>query len=399
VRLAISAISYIEKRDGISVYVENLTLALVREFMRTKERVEVIVFACNQGGQTLKALWEMESRVQETQNVDIQFIIAKTNHWYSKYVRLPYLLWKNGPYRYTVLPNMQPLLLVGGPRLSVLHDLTYKVAAGHFSKTRRAYLEVLTRFRIWADDAVGYISESTKTDLVKYYPSSTKKSLFFLPNGIPHKILGIERPPREMVERKLLAEKIELLYVGRINRLKGFDLVREICRFVDRKMFDVGAPFFSLHVVGKQTREGQLLIETLACRNLEVTVHGHVEDHVLNALYQRCAFCLFLSRNEGFGLPVIESLWFGCVPVLSSIPIFLEVMGNGFSFFSSEKSVGKDFWEFMKKLRGDACFRRETLNRMDRALQRHGNGYETAASFIANLCRQNGQLEESLREG
>lgn len=397
-KLAISAISYIEKRDGISVYIENLVLALVREFSRTNETVEVVVFACNRGGQILKALCETKLRVPARANVCVRFVILEKSNWYSKYVQLAYLLWKNGPYRYIVLPNMQPLLLVGGPKLSVLHDLTYKVAAEHFSKKRKAYLEVLMRFRIWTDNALGYISESTRKDLVKYYPRSSQKPLLFLPNGIPSKILESQRPPRESSERKLLGERIELLYVGRINRLKGFDLVREICTFLDKRVPHLGAPSLTLHVAGKQTGEGQQLLDGWDCRNLEVKVHGHVEDYRLNALYQRCAFCLFLSRNEGFGLPVIESLWFGCVPVLSRIPIFVELMGADFSFFSMDKSIGKNFRDFMNKLRCDARFRGETLNMMERALQRHRNGYQVAASFVVNLCRQDWHVDGWLKE-
>jgi glycosyltransferase involved in cell wall biosynthesis len=37
----------------------------------------------------------------------------------------------------------------------------------------------------------------------------------------------------------------------------------------------------------------------------------HVDDHTLNAAYAACRFTVFPSLIEGFGLPVLESLWHG----------------------------------------------------------------------------------------
>ena len=37
----------------------------------------------------------------------------------------------------------------------------------------------------------------------------------------------------------------------------------------------------------------------------------HVADQTLRQAYERCAFTVFPSLTEGFGLPILESLWFG----------------------------------------------------------------------------------------
>jgi glycosyltransferase involved in cell wall biosynthesis len=214
-----------------------------------------------------------------------------------------------------------------------------------------------------------------------------------LPNGIPGKVLENPRLPRERIEQKLLSSKIELLFVGRINRLKGFDLVKEIVTFLDHKFSELAIPSTALHVVGKITSEGRRLLENWQCKNVEVNVYGHIEDTQLNELYQRCAFCLFLSRNEGFGLPVIESVWFGCVPVLSKIAIFEELMGDDFSFFVHNDDIGSRVYHFMMRLRYDEEFRRGILDIMERALDKHEKGYQAAASIVAELCREKWQWD------
>jgi glycosyltransferase involved in cell wall biosynthesis len=37
----------------------------------------------------------------------------------------------------------------------------------------------------------------------------------------------------------------------------------------------------------------------------------HVDDKTLHALYRECAFTVYPSLMEGFGLPIAESLWHG----------------------------------------------------------------------------------------
>ena len=377
------------------MYIENLLQALIRKFASNRSRVQLFVFACEPGGQVLKGICEAEVRTTRAKNVDVVFVLFRKANWYAKCLELPYALHKNGPFHYAVLPNMQPLLFSAAPTLSVLHDLTYRVAPSHFSRIKKFYFGALTRFRMRADNAFGYISESTKKDLQRYYPRCGQKPLVFLPNGIPSKILETPRPSRESIECKLLAKKVELLFVGRINRLKGFDRVQEIVAFLDEKAGDLKAPSLIFHIVGKQTSESRQLLSSWHCRNIELNVHGHVEDVHLNMLYQRCGFCLFPSRNEGFGLPVIESLWFGCVPVLSRIPVFEELMGGDFSFFVGNDSIGSRFYDLITKLRSDLEFRKETLDLMERALDRHRDGYQIAASVVADLCRANGHEQLS----
>jgi glycosyltransferase involved in cell wall biosynthesis len=52
-------------------------------------------------------------------------------------------------------------------------------------------------------------------------------------------------------------------------------------------------------------------------QGLNFTWHRQIDDTAMDALWQQAHLFLFPSRVEGFGLPVIESLWEG-VPVISS---------------------------------------------------------------------------------
>src|SRR5262249_19596150 len=52
-------------------------------------------------------------------------------------------------------------------------------------------------------------------------------------------------------------------------------------------------------------------IRELRSRGRSVVWLKHVDDQTLHAIYRECAFTVYPSLMEGFGLPIVESLWHG----------------------------------------------------------------------------------------
>lgn len=67
-----------------------------------------------------------------------------------------------------------------------------------------------------------------------------------------------------------------------------------------------------------------------------VVVLGKVNDHLLTALYRRCAVFFFPSRYEGFGLPVLEAMAFGAAVVSSNAGALSEVLPTEDASFTPE---------------------------------------------------------------
>jgi hypothetical protein len=63
-------------------------------------------------------------------------------------------------------------------------------------------------------------------------------------------------------------------------------------------------------------------------RIAKLVLHDYVPDHVLDELYREARALLYLSSDEGMGLPPLEALARGCPVVCSDIPIFREVCGD-----------------------------------------------------------------------
>jgi len=67
-------------------------------------------------------------------------------------------------------------------------------------------------------------------------------------------------------------------------------------------------------------------------RRSELVLHDYVSEDVLNEYYAKARALLYLSTDEGMGLPPLEALARGCPVVCSDIPIFREVCGEA-AFF------------------------------------------------------------------
>jgi len=81
------------------------------------------------------------------------------------------------------------------------------------------------------------------------------------------------------------------------------------------------------------------------CEDVVQRIHSHPEfgkrliayhdmkDSELQHCYQSCRGVIFPSIVEGFGLPIVESLWFGKKTFASDTPIHREVGGNDCAYF------------------------------------------------------------------
>ncbi|MFA6037625.1 MAG: glycosyltransferase family 1 protein [Legionellales bacterium] len=66
-----------------------------------------------------------------------------------------------------------------------------------------------------------------------------------------------------------------------------------------------------------------------ATTNSSIKYLGHLPDEKLNALYNSCAFTVYPSTEEGFGLPILESLWYGKPCICANFGAMEEVAQQG----------------------------------------------------------------------
>ena len=167
--------------------------------------------------------------------------------------------------------------------VTTVHDLTYHFyrkglpKAVHLREEERALKH---------SESVICVSESTKRDLLHFYPWLKEDCIHVIYNGVSDAFF-----PISSVEKKGY-----LLFIGNSQvAYKRFDVAQEVARLT----------------------------------GLELRTASNVTREQLNAMYNEALCLLYPSDYEGFGLPILEAQKAGC-PVIaqdtSSIP---EVMGEG----------------------------------------------------------------------
>jgi len=127
--------------------------------------------------------------------------------------------------------------------------------------------------------------------------------------------LTVCRLPGELVGKKRSAAKVvdfsglvRILCVSTLDPRKNHQTLLEA--------FDLACAAISngahLHLVGDRYKGAESIVDLVnraAARNRSVIWHGKVTDRQLSDFYRDCDFTVYPSLVEGFGLPIVESLW------------------------------------------------------------------------------------------
>lgn len=164
---------------------------------------------------------------------------------------------------------------------------------------------------------------------------------------------------RKKAMRKL-PFKHYFLYVGNAYPHKNLQLL--IKAF---KAFSNAHPEkeIGLVLVGKDDYFYKTIREKIKQESVENVIHAtDVSDEELSVFYNQAIGLISPSLMEGFGLTALEAIALACVPIVSDIPAFHEVCGNGAVYFNptSPKSLKEKMESIMdlsseerKKLRDE----------------------------------------------
>jgi glycosyltransferase involved in cell wall biosynthesis len=197
------------------------------------------------------------------------------------------------------LPNI--FSAVSGPRVALFHDaivLQYPELSPRATVARfPAYLRELLQF-----DGVAAVSEASRVALLDYWRwlgVSRAPEVVAVPLGID--------PPPPAPETPRPAAIPTVLCVGSIEGRKNQAALLDGC-----ESLWAGGAKFELRMIGLANTEtgGATLekIRQLASAGRPVRYEGPADDAALEEAYLGCAFTVYPSVAEGFGLPVAESL-------------------------------------------------------------------------------------------
>jgi glycosyltransferase involved in cell wall biosynthesis len=107
-----------------------------------------------------------------------------------------------------------------------------------------------------------------------------------------------------------------VLYVGRLDRVKGVPLLLETAHFVVEKVPEVK---FVLAGAGHPNLSRSEIDRLISCYHLgqNIELLGHVSHEKLDEWYRKAAVCVVPSHYESFGIAALEPMGFG-LPIVST---------------------------------------------------------------------------------
>lgn len=206
-----------------------------------------------------------------------------------------------------------------------IHDLIYKFYPSDFSAIDRAIYHKKFTYSCTKADRIIAISESTKNDIVQHYGIDPSKIDVVYQSCDESFKAHISKEEIESVKKKFNLPEQYLLFVGSVierkNVLSIIKALESVKQFMKIPLVIIGGGGTHLQTVKKY-------IETKGMQNL-VYFPAYISNDYLPQVYRGARVFIYPSFYEGFGIPVIESMY-SRTPVLvsnrSSLP---EAAGSG----------------------------------------------------------------------
>ena len=200
-----------------------------------------------------------------------------------------------------------------GPRATTHHDMIPET----FHQTRLGINPHLSKH--WYFNNVNHIlcvSDSAKQDLLRIWPEI----------DTPISVTHLGKP--EGVKQDFQRLQGYIIFIGvRAGYKDAESLFRAFARLPENlrgKLEFLGGDKF--------TESERDLIDNLGIQNY--TTQRNVTDLELAEAYGKAHLFVFPSHYEGFGLPALEALQFGCRSILANTPALKEVAQNSADYFT-----------------------------------------------------------------
>jgi glycosyltransferase involved in cell wall biosynthesis len=235
---------------------------------------------------------------------------------------------------YYSLITQQPFTPIHHPLVITVWDMIHEIFDSTIDPDGYAIRE--KEAAILAADAIVCISESTKNDLLKYFPATESKTV------VTHLASEFKRDWAYGTEAT--PDRPYFLHVGgRTKAYKNFDtlliaFLKAASINLDIVLCVVGPPF--------DDEERQYITELKLTDRIQH--YGYASDTHLAKLYRCSVAFVYPSLYEGFGIPPLEAMACGTVVVASNSSSIPEVVGDAGILF--DPKVANDLADILLTL-------------------------------------------------
>lgn len=215
------------------------------------------------------------------------------------------------------------------PVVASIHDLYPYEFPENFGYPQVWFNRWFLKQCIHNSDGLTCVSQVTLKSLNQFFPSNTQQYRDVVYNYVDFS--GVElRTPKTLAQAE---NRKFLLCVGQHRKNKNLDwLIQAYANLRRARALPATLKLVLVGSSGPETDHLHTLIESLAIQE-DVIFLSALADEELAWLYKQSDVFVMPSSTEGFCLPLVEALSWGCRVVCSQIPIFQEVGSDTCTYF------------------------------------------------------------------
>jgi len=284
----------------------------------------------------------------------------------------PGVLWEHLDLLFFLWRHKCPLLInFGSPgplfyrnRIVSIHDITFYINPKWFSWWYGAYYRLITPIFTRLSKKVITVSKFSKSEIIKKLNIDSNK-IIVINNAVSHDLKNSQSIINANNEKYILT-------VGSLDPRKNLKKLIEAYKLAGLENE------LKLIIVGK----GSAMFNMELSEDIKNNMTGYVSDKELANLYSRATVFVYPSLYEGFGIPPLEAMSFGCPVVLSDIPVFREVFGDAACYVNplSKESIA----EGIQKVFRDLDYRKTLVERGYNKVQQY-SWDNSAKKLIAHI--------------
>jgi glycosyltransferase involved in cell wall biosynthesis len=223
---------------------------------------------------------------------------------------------KNQKYDIFHSPSFIPPFYSRRPFIMTLHDMNHLINSG---LSRRMYYKFIISPYVRKAKRIITVSELSKSEICRAFGLENKRVLVIY-NGVEERFRPVEYGNLDGIKKRYNLPEKFILSIGNERAYKNIKTLLKAMNKVVKE--------YSL--VLNLYPEGSIEKETIQS-GLADRVHfiGHVDDRDLPLIYNAASVFVFVSLNEGFGLPPLEAMASGCPAVVSNTSSLPEICGDG----------------------------------------------------------------------
>jgi FkbM family methyltransferase len=193
----------------------------------------------------------------------------------------------------------------------------------HYGHAHARYMHALAKY-----DLVTPISMHSENDLLNFLTTSEAAPYHARINAVILPGEFSESPRSKMVSLPSAEGPIKILSVGTIEPRKNYETLLEA--FVQAAATSKRP--LHLTLVGSSMSVDPAVpdrVRSFISRHASIVWEEHADDARVKELYETCDFTVYPSIEEGFGLPILESLWYGKPVICANFGSMREIVPGG----------------------------------------------------------------------